>query len=55
MKKIKHTDVKVRDYVTLGEINHGTGGPHKTLKDKQRNRKSKVSQREKNKLRMFCY
>lgn len=42
----------VRDYHHLGEITHQSGrGAHPHLKDKLANRKSKQSQREKQKLK----
>lgn len=43
----------VRDYVHMLEYMNGTGGAHKSLKDKYRNRKSKQSQREKYALKKY--
>lgn len=53
---IKLPKVKMRDYVLLGEILHGSGrDAHRTTKDKLKDRKSKLAQREKNKLKVQNY
>ena len=36
--KIKPSQIKTRDIVHMQEFLHGSGGPHKSKKDKQRSR-----------------
>lgn len=54
MKKVKVETPKYRNLVHALAINNMSGaGAHKSLKDKKRNRNSKVSKREKLSLREY--
>lgn len=54
MKKVKVEAPKYRNIVHALAINNMSGaGSHKSLKDKKRNRNSKVSKREKLSLREY--
>lgn len=51
--KKKKKYIKQRDYVTMGEILNGTGGPHESRPNKSKRRSSKENQQVREKLKQY--